>query len=395
MVISSAVPEDNPELAAARERGITVVRRAEMLAELMRLKYGIALAGTHGKTTTTSMVGTVLTEAGLDPTVIVGGRVRALGTGARVGRGEFLVAEADEYDRSFLRLHPVLAAITNIDADHLDTYGTFDEIENAFVEFANRVPFFGRTIVCLDDPKVQHILPRLERRVITYGLSAQAELQAYDVRPSAAGSRFRVRTLDEGPMGEVELPMPGLHNVRNALVAVAVGLALSIDFADIARALGSFAGVHRRFERLGSWRDATVVDDYAHHPSELAATLEAARQAYPEGQVHVVLQPHLFSRTRDLAPEFGGALLGADHALVTEIYPSREKPIPGVTGAMVVDEARSRGHRATAFCATWDEAVERLRARVRPGDVILTLGAGDIYKLGRRLVESDEGEALS
>ena len=393
VVISSAVPADNPELVAARERNITVVRRAEMLGELMRVKYGIAIAGTHGKTTTTSMVGHVLTEGGNDPTVIVGGRVRVLGTGARVGRGDFLVAEADEFDRSFLRLTPVLAAITNIDVDHLDTYGTPEEIEKAFVEFANRVPFFGRAIVCLDDARVQRILPRLDRRVVTYGLSAQAELQAFDVRPAPGGSRFRVRTAD-GPLGDVEIPMPGLHNVRNALAAVAVGLAVRLPFDAIARALATFAGVHRRFERLGTWRGATLIDDYAHHPTEVTACLEAARQAYPEARVHVVFQPHLFSRTRDLAGEFGAALLGADHALVTAIYPSREKPIPGVTGDMVVDEARSRGHRATAFCASREEVVERLAERVREGDVVLTMGAGDINRLASELVHGAEGEAL-
>ncbi|HEX2254690.1 MAG TPA: UDP-N-acetylmuramate--L-alanine ligase [Thermoanaerobaculia bacterium] len=391
VVISSAVPEDNPELVAARERGITVVRRAEMLAELMRLKMGVALAGTHGKTTTTSMVGAVLTDAGLDPTVIVGGRVRAYGTGARVGRGDFLVAEADEFDRSFLRLHPVLAAITNIDADHMDTYRNLDEIQDAFVEFANRVPFFGRAIVCLDDPNVQRIIGRIDRRIVTYGVSAQAELQAYDLRPVEGGSRFRVRTVDEGPLGEVTLPMPGVHNVRNALVAVAVGMALQLDFDVIAASLERFSGVSRRFERLGTWLGATVVDDYAHHPTEVAATLDAARQAYPDGRVHVVFQPHLFTRTRDLAADFGGALLGADQALVLEIYPARERPIPGVTGEMVVDEARSRGHRNTAF-TTWEDAVARLEDTVRPGDLVMTLGAGDITRFGRHLVAGPDGE---
>lgn len=393
VVISSAVPADNPELVAARERGLTVVRRAEMLGELMRVKYGVGIAGTHGKTTTTSMVGTVLTDAGLDPTVIVGGRVRVLGTGARVGRGELLVAEADEFDRSFLRLTPVLAVVTNIDVDHLDTYGTPEEIEKAFVEFANRVPFFGRAIVCLDDAWVQRVLPRIERRFVTYGLSAQAELQGYDVRQVPGGSRFRVRSVDAGPLGEIELPMPGLHNVRNALAAVAVGLAVRVPFDEIARALAGFAGVHRRFERLGRWRGAWVIDDYAHHPTEMIATLEAARQAYPEARVHVVFQPHLYSRTRDLAPEFGAALLGADHALVTDVYPSREKPIPGVSGDLVVDEARSRGHRAAVYCTEWDACVEALADRVREGDVVLTMGAGDINRLGTRLVGGPDGEA--
>lgn len=392
VVKSSAVPDDNPEIVEAKRRGITVVRRAEMLAELMRLKYGVALAGTHGKTTTTSMVGAVLTEAGLDPTVIVGGRMQALGTGARIGRGDYLIAEADEFDRSFLRLYPVIAAVTNIDLDHLDTYRDLGEIEDAFVEFANRVPFFGRAILCIDDPNVQKVMPRITRRIVTYGVSAQAEIAGYDVRPIPGGSRFRVREVDNGTLGEIELPMPGLHNVRNALVAVAVARAMQIDFAVVARALGAFGGVHRRFERLGTWRGATVVDDYAHHPTELVATLEAARQSYPEARIHLVFQPHLFSRTRDLAAEFGGSLLGADVALVTPIYPSREEPIPGVTSEIVVEEARARGHRAVAAVETWDEAIERLENTVREGDLVLTAGAGNVNRLAETLVRSAEGE---
>ena len=392
LVISSAVPEDNPEVREARRRGVPVVRRAEMLGELMRLKYGLAIAGTHGKTTTTSMVGSVLMEAGLDPTIVVGGRMRALGTGARVGAGDFLVAEADEFDRSFLRLSPVLAAITNVEVDHLDTYRDLAAIEDAFVEFANRVPFFGRVLVCLDDPVVQRILPRLERRVETYGTSAQADLTAYAIEQRAGGSRFRVRSAEHGELGAVEVTMPGLHNVKNSLVAVGFGLAMQIPFETVARALGTFPGVHRRFERLGTWRGAWVIDDYAHHPTEVVATLEGARQSYPEARVHVVFQPHLFSRTRDLAAEFGAALLGADHALVTAIYPSREKPIPGVSGDMVVDEARSRGHRAAVFCPTREEVVEALVERVREGDVVITMGAGDINRLASQLVEGPDGE---
>lgn len=395
LVISSAVPDDNPEVVAARQRNIPVVRRAEMLGELMRLKYGLGIAGTHGKTTTTSMVGHVLMEAQLDPTVIVGGRMRALGTGARVGGGDFLVAEADEFDRSFLRLSPVLAAITNIEADHLDTYGTLEAIEDAFVEFANRVPFFGRVLVCLDDPIVQRILPRLERRVETYGTSAQADLTAYSVEQMPGGSRFHVRSAEHGDLGPMQITMPGMHNVRNALVAVGFGLAMEIPFEKIAAGMASFPGVHRRFEHLGTWRGAYVIDDYAHHPTEVVATLEAARQAYPAARIHVVFQPHLFSRTRDMATEFGAALLGAEHAIVTEIYPSREAPIPGVTGALVVDEARSRGHRRVDYAKSWDEVRESLHERrVTEGDLVLTLGAGNVYKIGCELVEGPEGRKV-
>jgi UDP-N-acetylmuramate--alanine ligase len=386
VVISSAVADANPEVQEARRRGIPVVRRAEMLGELMRLKYGIAVAGTHGKTTTTSLVGTVLTEAKLDPTVIVGGRLRLSGTGARLGRSQYLVAEADEFDRSFLRLTPVIAVVTTIDRDHLDTYRDLDEIEDAFVSFASRVPFFGRVIVCLDDPHVRRILPRLaDRRIVTYGLSPQAELSAVDIVPLPWGSRFSVRSLRGGLLGDIELPMPGRHNVLNALAAVGVALTLRIGWDDIAAALAGFRGVHRRFEPMGSWRGAVVVDDYAHHPTEVAATLDAARQSFPKARLHAVFQPHLFSRTRDLAEEFGNALLGADRAVVTDVYPSREAPIEGVTGELVVDAARRSGHRNVVYCADWRDAAPLLAAELAPGDVVLTLGAGDVNRLASQL----------
>jgi UDP-N-acetylmuramate--alanine ligase len=390
VVISSAVAEGNPEVQAARLRGIPVVRRAEMLGELMRLKYGIAVAGTHGKTTTTSLIGTVLTEAALDPTVIVGGRLRLSGTGARLGRSQYLVAEADEFDRSFLRLTPVIAVVTTIDRDHLDTYRDLGEIADAFVTFASRVPFFGRVIVCLDDPQVRHVLPRLaDRRVVTYGMSPQAELSAMDVEALSWGSRFAVRSLRAGLLGQIELPIPGRHNVLNALAAVGVGLSLRIGWDDMAAALAGFKGVHRRFEPMGSWRGATVVDDYAHHPTEVAATLDAARQTFPRARIHAVFQPHLFSRTRDLALEFGNALLGADRAVVTDVYPSREAPLPGVTGELVVDAARQSGHRNVFYCTHWRDVPAVLAAGVAPGDVVLTLGAGDINRLASALVAEE------
>jgi UDP-N-acetylmuramate--alanine ligase len=389
VVISSAVAESNPEVQAARWRGIPVVRRAEMLGELMRLKYGIAVAGTHGKTTTTSLVGTMLTVAGLDPTVIVGGRLRLLGTGARLGRSDYLVAEADEYDRSFLRLAPIVAVITNIDRDHLDTYRDLAEIRDAFVAFASRVPFFGRVIVCLDDPNVQQILPRLaERRLVTYGFSPQADLSAADLETHGAGSRFAVR-LRGAALGKVELPIPGRHNVANALAAVGVGLSLRLDFETIARGIAAFEGVHRRFEHVGQWRGALVVDDYAHHPTEVSATLDAARQAWPYARLHVVFQPHLYSRTQVEAEAFGRALLAADRAVVTDVYPSREEPIPGVTGELVVDAATSSGHRSVRYCPDWREVPEVLGEGIAEGDVVLTLGAGDIYKLARRLAGAE------
>ena len=392
VVKSSAIPDSNPEIEAARQRGITVVRRAEMLGELMRLKYGIAIAGTHGTTTTTSLIGTLLTESELDPTVIVGGRMRVSGTGARVGKSEYLIAEADEFDRSFLRLMPVLAVITTIDVDHLDTYADLEAIQQAFFDFADRVPFFGQVILCLDDQNIQQLLPRLalSHRLLTYGLSPQADLTARDVEPTPTGCRFKVVAGDE-EIGTIEVPMPGRHNVQNTLAAVAVGRAVGIPFERIAKALASFGGVHRRFERLGAWNGAAVVDDYAHHPTEVAATLEAARQAFPTGRIHAIFQPHLYSRTRDLCDDFGRALLAADEAIVTSIYASRELPIEGISGRDVVESARRSGHRRVEYCKNWPaDLADLLKSRVAEGrlgtgDVILTLGAGDIYRLAHRL----------
>jgi len=385
LVVSSAIDPRNPELRAARERGVTVVRRAEMLAELMRLKYGIAIAGTHGKTTTTSLVGAILVEAGLDPTVIVGGRLRVSGTGARLGASDYLVVEADEFDRSFLTLAPILAVVTSVDRDHLDTYEDLEEIREAFVTFARRVPFFGQVVACGDDPNVRELLPRLaDRRVVTYGVDGDWDLTAVDLDSSPAGSRFELRHRARGPLGAVTIPLPGLHNVRNALAAIAIGLALDIPMATIARGLGEFGGVHRRFERLGSFHGADVVDDYAHHPTEVAATLAAARQVYPRRALHVVFQPHLYSRTRDLAADFGRALLAADRVIVTDVYASRESPIEGVSGELVAAAARAAGHGRVESCAGWRDALPLL-AGIGEGDVVLTLGAGDIYRLGQEL----------
>jgi UDP-N-acetylmuramate--alanine ligase len=385
VVVSSAVPPGNPEIVAGRRLGIPVIRRAEMLAELMRLKYGIAVAGTHGKTTTTSLIGTLLTATGLDPTVIVGGRLRVSGTGARLGKSDYLVAEADEFDRSFLSLTPVIAVITTVDRDHLDTYRDLADIEEAFVRFATSVPFFGQIIACCDDAGVRDILPRLaERRVVTVGLSAAADLRATDVELTREGSRFVIRRGDQ-QLGAVSLPLHGEHNVRNALAAIAVGLALGLDVPSMVEGLGSFAGVHRRFERLGLWRGATVVDDYAHHPTEIAATLRAASQVFSGARIHAVFQPHLYSRTRDLADEFGKSLLAASTALVTSVYASREAPLPGVSGELVVAAARRYGHPHVSYCEDWQQAPAQLLPRVHEGDAVLTLGAGDIHRLAERL----------
>lgn len=393
VVISSAVPSDNEEVVAARRRGVPVVRRAQMLAELMRLKYGVAVAGTHGKTTTTSLIGTVLTDAGLDPTVIVGGRLRVSGTGARYGSSDYLVAEADEFDRSFLDLAPVIAVITNIDVDHLDTYRDLADIQDAFARFAGRVPFFGQVIACADDANVLDLLPRLaDRRIVTYGFDQGADLRALEVSATGTGVRFEVADAGLGPLGVLKLPMPGRHNVLNALAAVAVARAVGLDFEATARALSRFRGIHRRFERVGQWLGATVIDDYAHHPTEVEATLRAAREVLDPGgngartgRIHAVFQPHLFSRTRDLAADFGRALLLADNVLVADIYASRERPIPGVDAGLVVAAAARAGHRSVSGCGPWQAATDRLRREVGEGDLVLTLGAGDIYRLAHQL----------
>jgi len=382
VVISSAVDESNAEVAAARERGIPVIRRAQMLGQIMRLKQGIAIAGTHGKTTTTSLTGMILTEAGFDPTIVVGGRVRILGTNARLGRGDFLVAEADEYDRSFLELTPDVAVITNIEADHLDCYRDLSEILDAFVLFANRVPFYGAVVACLDDPGVGAVLPRVEKRLVTYGESPQAHVRAREIRLEASGTRFDVWDSEQGRLGEVRLPLPGRHNVANALAAIAVGRELLIPFETIAQALAGFTGVIRRFEKKGERAGVLVVDDYAHHPTELSATLAAARQVYPDRRLVALFQPHLFSRTRDFATEFGRALLGADVAVVTDVYPSREKPLPGVTGQLVVRSAREAGHRNLVYIADTKRVADRLERLLKPGDLLLTMGAGDVVRFG-------------
>jgi UDP-N-acetylmuramate--alanine ligase len=381
VVTSSAVPANNPEVEAARRRGIPVIRRAEMLGEISRLKWGIAVAGTHGKTTTTSLTGFVLTRAGLDPTVVVGGRMHFLGAHARLGRSEYLVCEADEFDRSFLALSPVLALITTVEAEHLDTYGSVDVMEEAFVTFANRVPFYGATIACLDDPGVRRLLPRFTRRTVTYGLSPQAEVHARKARFSSTGAVCRmVARGDE--LGELKLPLPGPHMLANAVGATAAALEVGVPFPKIAEAVAEFAGVARRFERKGERDGVIVVDDYAHHPSEVAATLRAARQSFPDARLVVVFQPHLFSRTRDFAREFGDALLGADVAFVLPIYPAREEPIPGVTHQLVVDAAQRLGHRHVQGAATFEDTLMGLSRLLHPGDVLLTMGAGNVVRLG-------------
>jgi UDP-N-acetylmuramate--alanine ligase len=383
VVVSSAVTAGNAEVDAARARAIPVIRRAEMLGEISRLRWAIAVAGTHGKTTTTSLTGFVLTRAGLDPTVVVGGRVHFLAAHARLGRSEYMVCEADEYDRSFLALHPVLAVITNVEPEHLDFYGTVEAMEEAFVTFGNSVPFYGATILCLDDPGVRRLLPRFGRRVITYGVSPHADVHARAARFDQHGCRCRVVRSGE-ELGELHVPLPGRHSLANALAAVTASLEAGVAFPDIAAAVAAFSGVARRFERKGERGGVTVVDDYAHHPSEVQATLQAARQSFPESRLVVAFQPHLFSRTQTFAREFGEVLLAAEVVVLLPIYPSREQPIAGVTSRLVADAAHALGHRGVHLAASFDDAIVRLDALVRPGDVLLTLGAGNVVHLGER-----------
>ena len=386
VVYSSAVSRDNVEVQVARQHQIPTIPRAEMLAELMRLKYGIAVAGTHGKTTTTSMVGGVLAEGRYDPTIVVGGRVTSLGSNARLGQGEYLVAEADESDGSFLKLAPTIAVVTTIDAEHLDHYGTLDAIRDAFVAFVNRVPFYGSAVLCLDEPNIQRLIPRIEKRIVTYGLESGADLVARRLNLSGMTSRFEV--FQRGSLlGEIALQIPGRHNVLNALAAVGVGLDLEIPFPVIQRALAAFTGVQRRFQILGRARGVTVVDDYGHHPAEIRATLAAAKAGF-DCRVVTVFQPHRYSRTLHLRTEFLTAFNLADVLVVMDIYAAGEAAMPGVTAEGLADGIRSHGHRDVTYLGSdRPRIVEHLAEIVRTGDLVITLGAGDVSQLGPELLK--------
>ena len=376
VVTSSAVKRTNPEVVAARDRAIPVIPRAEMLAELMRLKEGVAIAGSHGKTTTTSLIATTLAHAGLDPTAVVGGKLNALGSNAKLGKGALMVVEADESDGSFLRLSPTIAVITNVDPEHLDHYGTIEALQQAFVDFADRVPFYGLAVLCLDHPVVQHLIPRIGKRHVTYGVSPQADWRADEIRLSAFQAQFAVFHRGKR-LGEVTLRMVGAHNVLNALACCAVAHELGIDFATTAEALGIFAGVQRRFTVRGEVNGITVVDDYGHHPAEIKATLAGARASFPHRRIVCAFQPHRYTRTRDLLGDFATAFNDADTLVLTEIYAAGEDAIPGVSGAKLHEAVKACGHRDASFVERAGLAA-RLRERVREGDLVLTLGAGDI-----------------
>jgi UDP-N-acetylmuramate--alanine ligase len=391
VVFSSAIARDNPELVEARRLGIPVIPRAEMLAELMRLKDGIAIAGSHGKTTTTSLVATVLQKAALDPTVVIGGRLNSLGSNARRGAGQLLVAEADESDGSFLHLAPVVAVVTNIDAEHLDHYGSFEAVKDAFVGFANRVPFYGLVVACLDHPHVQDVLPRIEKRTATYGLAAQADYRARDPRIEGLVTRFSVERRGER-LGEFAVRMPGMHNVLNALAVIAVSDELGVPHAVVRDALEGFEGVHRRFTVVGEARGVTVVDDYGHHPTEVQATLEAAQRAYGRRLV-VAFQPHRYTRTRHCFDELTRAFNRADVLFVTDVYPAGEAPIPGADAATLVASIRSHGHRDVTHVPARGALVAAMTPRLRPGDVVITLGAGDITRTAPELLRALGGAA--
>lgn len=389
VVFSSAVSADNPEVKAAIEAKLPTIKRSEMLAECMRLKYGIGIAGTHGKTTTTAMVGMVLAEEGYDPAVIVGGTVKTFGGfNARPGKGEYVVVEADEYDRTFLQLNPVVAVLTTLETDHLDTYESFEDLRNAFIEYANKVPFYGFSVVCIDDDNLWDILPELNHRTVTYGLAPDADVTAVDIKRSYFQTTFTVKYCEE-TAGEITLNQPGLYNVQNALAAVAVGLELGVSFAAVKRALESFTGVDRRFQ-VKYDKEIMVVDDYAHHPTEVEQTLEGVRGAW-QRRIIAVFQPHLFSRTKEFAEDFGKAFMNADLLLCTDIYPAREMPIEGVTGELIVEAARRFGHTNATFVKEKDEIPEVLKSLVEDGDIIITMGAGDIFQQGEKFVTLIEG----
>lgn len=374
VVTSSAVNEQNPEVAEARHRKIPVIQRAEMLAELMRLKYGIAVAGMHGKTTTTSMIATVLAAGGLDPTVVVGGRVDALGSNARLGKSQYLVAEADESDRSFLKLSPILSVVTNLDREHMDCYRDMEDVEAAFLEFMDKVPFYGACTACIDNPQLAALLPRVHRRVFTYGMSPVAD---YVLRllPAVEGARSRFEVAAAGRvLGPFNLNVPGRHNVLNATAAVAIAAQLDVASESIAQGLHDFRGVDRRFQLKGSVRGVSVVDDYGHHPTEIRATLSAARES-GYARVHVIFQPHRFTRTRDLMPEFATAFDDADTVQILDIYAASEEPIAGVDAKALVHAV---GRKEVQYAASFEEAVSRAVVEAAEGDVIVTLGAGSV-----------------
>lgn len=386
LVVSSAVNADNPEILSAQQKGIPVIPRAEMLAELMRLKYGVAIAGAHGKTTTTNLMSAVLAEGGLDPTIVIGGKLHSLGTNARLGEGDFLVAEADESDGSFLRMSPAIAVVTNIDLEHLDHYRDIDDIKDAFTEFINKVPFYGMGVVCLDNEHVQNIIPRIRKRFVTYGLSRQADYRARDIRNHGMRNQFTVLRHGE-VLGDITLNLPGRHNVTNALAAIAAGCELSIDFDQIRRALEQITGVARRMEIKAEVDGITIMDDYGHHPTEIRTTLDAVRESYPDRRLVVVFQPHRYTRTAALFDDFTRSFYESDALFMLPIYAAGEPAIDGITGMGLCEGVKAHGHRQVVCVGEGRDPLPLLRDFVKKGDLVLTLGAGNVYQVGEALAE--------
>ncbi len=385
VVTSSAVSSDNPEVQAAERKSIPVIPRAEMLAELMRLKYSVAIAGAHGKTTTTSIVASVLDRGGLDPTIVIGGKLKSIGSNAVLGQGDFIVAEADESDGSFLKFSPAIAVVTNIDREHLDFYPDMDAIKSVFLSFIDRIPFYGLAILCLDNEPIQDLIPDIKKRYTTYGMSPQADFQIRDVTFERRQSLFTV--VNQGQtLGRINLNLPGLHNIYNATASIAVGLELDVPFTAIKDALEMLEGVQRRLEIKGEVGGITVVDDYGHHPTEIKTTLDALEKCWPDKRKVVVFQPHRYSRTQALFDDFTRAFYQSDVLLVLPIYAASEKPIEGVTGRLLCEGIQAHGHKEV-FCAEgMQNAVEHLKSSLKPGDILLTLGAGDVWKVGEQLL---------
>ncbi len=394
LVYSSAVHLDNPEIVKAGQEKIPVIRRAEMLAELMKMKYGIGIAGTHGKTTTTSMIGLILTEAKMDPTIIVGGKLSSLGgTNARLGEGSFIVVEADEFDRSFLQLTPSIAIITTLEREHLDIYSDLDDIKQAFIEYANKVPFYGFVVLCLDETALQDIIPQIKKKIITYGLTSQSDLQAIDTAFDKNRSEFTLLYKGKN-LGRVELNVPGVHNVRNALAAIATALEINVPIETIKKAIKSFSGVFRRFEIKAEVGNTMIVDDYAHHPTEVAASLLAAKTGWKK-RVVAVFQPHTYTRTRDFYQEFGKSFFNADMLIVTDVYPAREEPIQGVDGELIAEAAKKFGHKNVYYLKDKKDVPDFLIKNLGKDDLVITLGAGDVYKFGEEFITKLKKQKVS
>ena len=391
VVISSAVSADNPEVLSAKSQLIPVIPRAEMLAELMRMKYAVAVAGSHGKTTTTSMVAEILTGGGLDPTIIIGGKVDRMGSGARLGESDYLVAEADESDGSFLKLFPTVAVVTNIDEEHIDHYGSFNRVKEAFCQFINKTPFYGAAAICIDDPAIQEIIPQLEKRFLTFGITSTADVTARDISFDGLNSTFTVVT-NKKEIGRQTIAMPGLHNIYNALAAITVALELEMEPGKIIEALSGFSGIERRMQKMGEVGGVLTLDDYGHHPSEIKATLRAIREGFPGRRLVVAFQPHRYSRTRDLMGEFHTSFYDADELIVTEIYAASERPIAGLSGEAIAEGASAHGVKGIKFIPDLAGVLDHLVATLKEGDIALTLGAGDITTISGKLVKALSGK---